>query len=329
MAQQQRLAGRIEAVGEELGENLRRCATEPSVDAVHAVRTGSRRLEAALEGLEIQIDGGSEDYAAAAAGLRRLLKKVRRAAGAVRDLDVHQKLLRKMVPGIEAGMVQEHEGDLQREIESLGLKQQARELDAWLERHREKNAAVLQRRAQKWHTRLTQRMDAVKEALDPVRKPVRAAGREGAARRQPSPGELALRRFAQLTAATPVLDERTLHGFRKGTKHARYLTEAAEESDQWSGQVGAMLKQIQDEIGDWHDWLLLAEEAQRAVQGDDEASELQSELETRRDQYYGCARKTAEHLRGRLMGEWQALWRGQTRPRSTQRSAAAARGKLA
>ena len=325
---QQRLAGRIEAVGAELGENLRRCATEPGVEAVHDVRTGSRRLEAALEGLEWQIDGGGEAYTAAATGLRKLLKKVRRATGEVRDLDVHQKLLRKMVPGIEAGLVQEHEGDLQREIESLGLKTQARELDAWLERHREKHATVLQRHAGKWQKRITQQIDRVTEALRPVRKPVRAAGNGGAVRRQPSPGELALRSFVKLAGATPVLDGTTLHDFRKGTKHARYLTEAAEESDQWSAQIGAMLKQIQDEIGDWHDWLLLAEEAKRAVPGD-AGRELLCALEARRDQHYGCARKTAEELRGRLMGEWQALWGEQPRRRRDHRGGVAVRGKLA
>ena len=102
-----------------------------------------------------------------------------------------------------------------------------------------------------------------------------------------------------------VLDAGNLHDFRKGAKKARYVAELAAQGDEQAKQVGETLKKLQDEIGDWHDWLVLAEEAHRAL--GDKAMELIALLEEERERHFVAAMKTAAKLRGRLMGEWLAV----------------------
>src|SRR5579875_3638706 len=81
-----------------LRENLARCAEDPDVDPVHDTRTGTRRLQATLETLvrDLPGDEAGKRVRTAATALMRVLKKIRRAAGPVRDLDVHRKLLGKL-----------------------------------------------------------------------------------------------------------------------------------------------------------------------------------------------------------------------------------------
>src|ERR1700744_6517663 len=67
----------------------------PKVEAVHHLRTGTRRVEATLETLAREAGARGLGKAAEEARQRwlRQLKKGRRAAGTVRDLDVHRELL--------------------------------------------------------------------------------------------------------------------------------------------------------------------------------------------------------------------------------------------
>ena len=67
----------------------------PKVEAVHHLRTGTRRVEATLETLAREAGARGLGKATEEARQRwlRQLKKVRRAAGTVRDLDVHRELL--------------------------------------------------------------------------------------------------------------------------------------------------------------------------------------------------------------------------------------------
>jgi CHAD domain-containing protein len=104
-----------------------------------------------------------------------------------------------------------------------------------------------------------------------------------------------------------LLDATNLHDFRKGAKKARYVAELAAQGDKESKKIGVALKKLQDEIGDWHDWLVLAEEAHTAL--GDRPAELIGLLESEREKHFVAAMKTAAKLRGRLMGEWQAVSR--------------------
>jgi CHAD domain-containing protein len=245
---------------------------------MHHLRTDSRRLDAALDGLarETSETGAMQK---SMGKLRELMKEIRRCAGRVRDLDVHRELLGKM----------RWEGDAEAVQEEVAL------LDAELAERRSRGASELQGRSRKWRRKLAKRtgklLTAAQEAGDP---PVEA-----------EEAELALEIFARLCREMPVLDAGNLHGFRKGAKHARYMAEGGK--DAWSVRTAKRLKRVQDAIGMWHDWLVLGEEAREAAGGQD--TELVKRIDARRDQQFGSAMKTAGRVRRELLAEWEQFAR--------------------
>ncbi len=307
-----------------LRENVAKCASDPDVDAVHDTRTGTRRLQATLEDLARGFPEGDPVREAAAATMR-LLKKIRHEAGPVRDLDVHRKLVDKLlrsslepeghkknVEKAEPGQGEaagEGKPDLlespEAGLKTTAVERQAAELDAWLKHRRSELTDGLLEHANDWVTKLDKRVEELAAALRA--KSVRRAAKK-------PPGVVALDSFARLATEMQVLDAANLHDFRKGAKKARYVAELAARGDAQAQQVGATLKKLQDEIGDWHDWLVLAEEAHAAL--GDRAADLTKRIEAERERHFVAAMKMAAKLRGRLMGEWLAVSR-----KSVQRSA--------
>jgi CHAD domain-containing protein len=80
--------------------------------------------------------------------------------------------------------------------------------------------------------------------------------------------------------------------------------------------VGKALKRIQDAIGEWHDWLCLRRDARKAL-GEDVA-ELSAALDAEVERHFSSAINTTESLRGRLLGEWQAVKRPAARATASQ-----------
>lgn len=299
-----------------LRENLVQCADVPEVDPVHDTRTGTRRLQATLEDLVrgLPVGDASEPVRGAASATMRLLKKIRHEAGPVRDLDVHRKLLEKLTKRAldpDAILKNEETGPKQDEmaladaevlespeagLRRTGVGQQADDLDAWLKHRRSELAADLRGQASEMVEKLDKRLEELESAL----RVKRARG----SRKKP-PGVVALDSFARLASEMQLLDAGNLHDFRKGAKKARYVAELAAQGDEQAKQVGATLKKLQDEIGDWHDWLVLLDEAHAALSGD--AVELFALLDSERERHFVAAMKTAAKLRGRLMGEWLAV----------------------
>jgi CHAD domain-containing protein len=308
---------------------------EPSVDAVHDVRTGTRRIEAILDSINTSIqrepalmtpadtepsvqEVSVEALRDAIARWQRLLRKIRRSAGAVRDLDVHRDLLREFLKGAakEEMTARETGESVVREDAALGapaaegptagpLQKQAEDLDAWLRHTRHDQCRPLVDGAKKWMDKLDAHLAALGDALQS--RPARRSARRSAA-------VTALEAFAQLSSEMQQLYAENLHDFRKGAKKARYMAETG-VNDEYAGTVGKALKKLQDEIGDWHDWLVLAEEAHRAL--GDQGSALIPRFEQERERHYTLAMKTSERMRGRLMGEWRA---SRVKPRHVPRA---------
>lgn len=277
-------AERFAAVASRLEGTVGRCVAVPDVEAIHHVRTGSRRLDAALDALERETCE-TDAMRKQAVKLRKTLKKIRKRAGKVRDLDVHRGLLKKLVPSDGAGTATE---DIRQEIAGL---------DAELERKRCKRAAKFGRRAGGWREKLNRRAGLFLEAAE------RAVEEAGGPPADVEAAELALGSFAGLCREIPALDGRNLHDFRKGAKHARYIAEGGE--DAWSQRTAKRLKRVQDAIGMWHDWLVLAEEARDAASG--VANELVRWIEGRRDRQFATAMKTTERVREELLDEWESF----------------------
>jgi CHAD domain-containing protein len=264
------------ATAEAFNTAVTRCVEDAAPEAVHAVRTGSRRLQATLEAML------REDAAVSlqepAKGWLRQLKQVRRAAGTVRDLDVHRKLLERWIAN-----------------EDSPLEKQAGVLDAWLKGRRKHLASDMQKKIGKRQQELEQRQDAFlavlhSVALDGVRVP-------------PSADAVALEQFVRAADAMPSLDAENLHDFRKATKKARYVAESCSVGQEYSS-VAKALKRVQDVIGDWHDWLCLSQEADSALSKG--GTELTASLGREVDSHFSAALRTAQTMRGRLVGEWMA-----------------------
>jgi CHAD domain-containing protein len=192
-------------------------------------------------------------------------------------------------------------------LPSTPVEQQAEHLDAWLRHAREHQAAALQKKAVKELPKFDAEAVAFEVATSQGRR----------SRRRPrSAAVVALESFARLVHEMHQLDAGNLHDFRKGAKKARYIAESAAE-DAHALAVGKTLKKLQDEIGDWHDWLVLAEEARSAL--GDEGSELIALLDGERDSHYVVSMKTVERLRGKLLGEWLATTQPHRRAPSATR----------
>ena len=92
----------LTALADAFNAALAPCVEDADADAVHRVRTGSRRLQAMLEAMLRENATFALDHPARP--WLRELKHIRRAAGPVRDLDVHRKLLENLLgkdaPGV-------------------------------------------------------------------------------------------------------------------------------------------------------------------------------------------------------------------------------------
>ena len=281
-----RLDPHLRQLTDALRETLARCADDPDVDAVHDTRTGTRRIEAMLEATlqnaGLHDKSRDDPRAAAAQNWERLLKKVRRAAAPVRDLDVERRLLKKLVP--ENAAARGEVGDQ--------LREQAGKLDHALNSERDERVTVLKMNAAKWAEKLEEQFRGFAEAME-----------QGGTRRtrEPDAGRMALDAFARLATRMPHLDSGNLHDFRKGVKGARYMAEAG-TGVAHADAVARALKRAQDAIGEWHDWAMLADEAHKHL--GEGGARLTAEIEREREERFAAAMKLTERMRGKLMGEW-------------------------
>jgi CHAD domain-containing protein len=246
------------------------------VKAVHRARTVSRRLRELLPVAATAAPGR------AATRARRDVRRITRALGRLRELDVALALLDKMT---------ERERWSETVISPL-----RRELQAT----RERRAATLARALDAALTdRVQARCDAVVEALDATRSRRWERALASRLRRR-------ARRLTQTIASAGTLyAPEALHQVRIATKKLRYALELAHTAA--GSRVGRMLgilKQAQDGLGHWHD-LQVLERLVRAV----EAAEVDR---TRADDYVRVAAALERECRAEhaaFLGERAALTR--------------------
>jgi CHAD domain-containing protein len=156
----------------------------------------------------------------------KLVAKLRKRAGKLRDIDVQSAFLKNLkVPDR-----QNHRAQLLELLEEEHARR-ARKLK------KAANPSTLQ----ELRKRLRREQAAIKlDGIDPLRL---------AASALPKPGQ------APLT-------EKTLHAFRIGAKHARYLAELAGENPAAKVFVDE-LRRAQDAAGEWHDAVKLKEKAEK------------------------------------------------------------------
>ena len=212
------------------------CLEKPRKRAVHKVRTTTRRIEAQLHLLRL-VDG-FPPYEDEAATLAIVLKKLRRAAGAVRDLDVQQDLVAKEIEAVSPDTAKE-----------------AHVLLRSLKKQRDAEAVKLEGLLGDVQRKLPKRINALLSALDPAEKTAIPETKLTALVRE------WYRKQAEPFGDSGTDDPERLHGVRKVAKLARYLAETAPEGASRAHGLAERFESIQESGGQWHDWMILSEVA--------------------------------------------------------------------
>lgn len=203
---------------------LGKLSAHPGPESVHRFRTHSRRVESLLFELVPKLEGNQKK-------LLKTLKRLRKRAGAARDLDVQIAALR----GLKIS-------------QSVAGKSQLLRV-------------LVEERAKRLR-KLEKSFD--KETTCELRKRLRRAAREVSIPEGVDPVAAALRLFLELGKDGAPFTEKKLHQYRIVGKRARYVAELAGK-DEEAQSVVAELKRMQDVIGDWHDWLDLTHRAEKLL----------------------------------------------------------------
>jgi CHAD domain-containing protein len=232
---------------------------------VHSLRTTTRRIEALLRKVlddhprAVRLHGKIEK-------VLHQLKKVRRAAGPVRDLDVQCELMVEIA-------------ETYRIVESVQQRKEVssecRELDHNLHRRRKQLAAKLTKTLKDAEPILERALERVPDAMGNMRE----ISVLKTARRMVLDNQLDLN----------CVDGERLHRYRKRTKAARYLAEMKKTSP-IAQRLAKRLKRVLDDIGRWHDLMLLSQRS-KAVLG--EQSLLMQAIKTELDRALSVATHSA------------------------------------
>lgn len=220
----QQLAGRLRRL-------LEQTRQEAQVERVHHLRTNIRRVESLLQAAPATPFKGK-------AKLLKRLKRVRRKAGRVRDLDVQLAALASF------------------RLASATSAQQR--LQARLEQKRNRQAGQLRRRLKR-ATRCK-----LEGGLQLAEEHLAEAGRHADAAAHRQAAATVHRRFARMNRPLDTLSDPELHGYRIQCKRLRYRLEALGDEARSRRKIAA-LKRIQDAVGTWHDWLTLTRNAEKLL----------------------------------------------------------------
>jgi CHAD domain-containing protein len=165
--------------------------------------------------------------------LLKLLGHLRKKAGRLRDLDVQGAALRSLKIPQEPG----RKAQLTRALVEDRAKREKKLAKAL----NKKTMAEVNKRLKRTAASLEIPKDA-----DPLR--------------------VARRKLDELEVDQGAVTEQTLHQFRIAGKRARYIAELGGKDAEATRLIG-LLKHMQDVIGDWHDWVQLAERAERLFGG--------------------------------------------------------------
>ena len=209
---------------QKLSRELTKLVRKPAPESVHKFRTNSRRVEALLS--EVVVESHRNDEK-----LLRMLARLRKKAGRVRDLDVQIASLRSLkIPGGNGHKLQFIN-------------------------------ALVEERAQR-EKKLARAFD--RETADEIRRRLKRAATRMAIPADTEPLTLTLAKLAQLGRDHVPLTEKTLHQYRIIGKRARYIAELSDNEPE-AQRVVERLKHMQDVIGDWHDWLKLTQKAEKLL----------------------------------------------------------------
>jgi CHAD domain-containing protein len=227
---------RSREVFQKLERDLIKLSSKPQPNTVHRFRTGTRRLQILLLELSPKLDRSDKK-------LLKLLGRIRKRAGKVRDLDMQSAAVRSLKVPREPRRKTQLVNHL---IELRG----------------------------KQEKKLRKQLD--KATVREIRKRLRRAAKHFRPEACRDPLAVARAMLEALHRTDAPLTEIVLHQYRILSKRARYAAEFANPSAA-SEHFIAQIKRIQDALGDWHDWLTLTQTASADL-GDVRESPLVAEL---------------------------------------------------
>jgi CHAD domain-containing protein len=227
---------RSRAVFQKLDQDLVELSSKPRAEHVHRFRTGTRRLQILLGELSPKLDRNEKK-------LLKLLVRIRKRAGKVRDLDVQLAALR-----------------------SLKIPQEPRRKTQLVHR-------LIELRSQQ-EKKLKKAVD--EDSVREIRKRLKRAAKNLDPQAGRDPLAVAKGMIAGINRGEAPVTEAILHQYRILSKRARYAAEFAEPTRE-AEQFIAGVKRVQDALGDWHDWLTLTQTATEHL-GEVRESSLVAEL---------------------------------------------------
>ena len=262
---------------------LAQCARKPNRKSVHALRSLTLRLQV---GLEHSLQEQAADRTASRAFQRwsKGGKKLRKALEPVRDADVYMARLDSLRDTV--GGASEGETPLSPRCIC--------EIDKFENR--------LRRRRQAGIDKLMAVLDAQSKRLNRLSKELEAALAPQIPSSVPSTAQAALRIFAELNSELPNLSASNLHTYRKRLKPALYLAQISATSDPLAKRLATAFRQIHVAAGEWHDWQVLALEADRVLRGHGKQDGLVPVLEALEEKALHralgqCRRSAARYVR--------------------------------
>lgn len=206
------------------------CLKDPRPKPVHKLRSSTRRIEATLELLAVSTDLPIDREVKT---LRKALRRIRGAAGTVRDLDVHRNLLKTCKTTADT-----------------------KRLDDELSALREKATRKLTKVLEGNRTKIGKSLNALEIALKPALN-LDLSGKELTS--------LTKGWFAKSACTLDPEHDDQLHSIRKAGKTARYIAETGAETSKAAAALAARFERAQQTLGSWHDYLLLLDEAQASL----------------------------------------------------------------
>src|ERR1700687_5320098 len=203
-----------------------------TAESVHGFRTTTVRLETLLEQLLPERDRNQKK-------LLKMLNRIRRRAGKVRDLDVQLAALR-----------------------SLKVLQEPRRKTQIMHR-----PVVFRTKHEKKLRKLL-----TKNAIRELRKRLKRGAKEVRPETSREALTVAQAMLNEVVRPAGAVSEQVLHQYRTVVTRARYAAEFAPKSAE-ATQFISQVKRLQDAVGNWHDWLLLTEAAAKRL-GDVNQSSL-------------------------------------------------------
>lgn len=271
----------------ELEAALSVCLTEPDTKSVHKLRTESRRVQALL--LLLALVPGLPEHRKQAAAFLRVIATLRRAAGEVRDLDVHRKMLEFLTSRTQKADEKSSSGTKPAKglvNNSAELSKSARKLRKHMGAERDKAAAKLQKLLGKRQTKTARAAESLMSVLEPAKDLA-------------LPAQDVLRDADSVLARDGLLKlgdiaefkEKDLHTVRKAAKAARYVAESVED-DPALNQAARAFESLQDAGGQWHDALELAKASRRCFGKDHSLTALYRKERDRKLEAYRAALKS-------------------------------------